>query len=72
VKCAFSDGLKVEYNGSLLIKNDNDINIFIKEGMIPFKIKGKLDVAVINYKCSEIKEVAIAVTKSVGKRACIH
>jgi hypothetical protein len=40
--------------------------------MIPFKIKGELDVAVINYKCSDMRKVAMAVTRSMGKKACIH
>ncbi|GAM11627.1 hypothetical protein OR1_03943 [Geobacter sp. OR-1] len=72
MKCIYNDGLKVEYKGSILIKDDKDINIFIKEGLIPLGIKGELDVALINFNCLEMRTAAKVVTDTIGKRACIH
>lgn len=72
MKCVYNDGLRVEYKGSLLIKNDNDINVYIKEGLLPRNLKGELDVALLNFNCSEMRKAAKTVTDKVGKRACIH
>ncbi len=70
--CAYNDGLRVEYKGSLLIKNNNSITIFIKEGLIPINLKGVLDVALLNFNCAEMRTAALTVTDSIGTRACIH
>lgn len=72
MKCVYSDGLNIEYKGSLLIKDNKDVNVYIKEGLIPLNIKGELDVSVINFNCKDMREAAKLVTDTVGKRACIH
>jgi hypothetical protein len=72
MKCLYKDGLRVEYRGSLLIKDNNDINVYIKEGKIPLNLKGELDVAVMNYNCTDMRNAAETATHIVGKRACIH
>ncbi|MBT0666589.1 hypothetical protein KI809_19950 [Geobacter pelophilus] len=72
MKCVYSDGLKVEYKGSLMIKDNRDVNVYIKEGLIPLHVKGELDVALINFNCSDMRTAVKIVTDTVGKRACIH
>jgi hypothetical protein len=72
VKCIYGDGLRVDYRGSLLVKGSDEINVYIKEGLIPLTLKGYLDVAVMNNNCLEMRNAVKSVTDTVGKRACIH
>jgi hypothetical protein len=72
MKCIYSDGLKVDYDGFLRISKADEINIFMKEGVIPRDIKGDLSVATINYNCRELRKVAESITETYGKKACIH
>jgi hypothetical protein len=55
-----------------MIKDNKDVNVYIKEGLIPLHIKGELDVALINFNCSDMRTAVKIVTDTVGKRACIH
>lgn len=72
MKCEFSDGLKVKYSGPLQITKGQDVNVFIKEERIPDSIKYDLDKALYKNSCSEMRTIAESVTKTFGKRACIH
>jgi len=72
MKCEYSDGLKVDFDGSLRIQKKDEVNVFMQEGFIPSDIKGELSVATINYNCRELRKVADTVTNKYGKHACIH
>lgn len=72
MKCEFSDGLKVNYSGPLQITKGKDVNVFIKEELIPSSIKSDLDMALFKNSCNDMRTIAESVTKTFGKRACIH
>jgi hypothetical protein len=70
--CEFSDGLKVNYSGSLQITKGKDVNVMIKDTFIPSNIKNGLDTAASQHSCSDMRKVADEVTATFGKRVCIH
>jgi len=72
MRCEFKDGLKVNYSGPLQITKGRDVNVFIKEARLPDSIKNDLDMALFKDSCGDIRTIAETVTKSFGKRACIH
>jgi len=72
MKCEYSDGLKVNYSGPLQVTKGQDVNVFIKEALIPEGIKNDLDMALFKNSCSDMRSVAETVTKTYGNRACIH
>lgn len=72
MKCEYTDGLKVKYSGPLQIVKGQDVNVFIKEDLIPGAIKDDLDMALFKNSCSDMRTVAETVTKTYGNRACIH
>lgn len=72
MKCEFNDGLKVKYTGPLQIVKGQDVNVFIKEDLIPGDIKNDLDMALFKNSCSDIRTIAETVTNTFGKKACIH
>lgn len=72
MKCEYSDGLKVNYTGPLQVIKGEDINVFIKEALIPDSIKDDLDMALFKNSCADMRSIAETVTKTYGNRACIH
>jgi len=72
MRCEYKDGLKVNYSGPLQITKGQDVNVFIKEALIPDSIKNDLDMALFKDSCGDLRTIAETVTKSFGKRACIH
>jgi len=72
MRCEYKDGLKVNYAGALHIIKGSEVNVFMKEGLIPANIKGKLDAAASSFSCEEMRKAAQELTDTVGKRACIH
>jgi hypothetical protein len=72
MKCEYNDGLKVNYSGPLQIVKGKDVNVFIKESLIPDDIKSDLDMALFKNSCGAMRTVAETVTKTYGNRACIH
>jgi hypothetical protein len=72
MKCEYSDGLKVNYSGPLQITKGKEVNVFIKEALIPGGIKDDLEMALFKDSCKDMREVAEKVTKTYGSRACIH
>lgn len=72
MKCVYSDGLKVNYSGQLQITKGQDVNVFIKDALIPDGIKSDLDMALFKNSCGDMRSVAETVTKTYGNRACIH
>ena len=72
MKCEFSDGTKINYSGPLQVTKGKDVNVFIKESLIPDDIKLDLDMALFRNSCSDMKTIAETVQKTYGNRACIH
>ena len=72
MKCEFSDGTKVKYTGPLQITRGKDVNVFIKEALLPGDIKSDLEMALYKNSCGEMRRVAERVTKIYGNKACIH
>lgn len=72
MKCEYSDGSKVNYSGPLQIIKGQEVNVFIKEELIPDNIKSDLDMALFKNSCSDLRAVADTVTQTYGKKACIH
>jgi len=72
MRCEYNDGTRVKYTGPLQITKGKDVNVFIKEGLIPDDIKSDLDAALFRNSCGEMKTVAEKVTKIYGSKACIH
>lgn len=72
MKCEYNDGLKVNYSGPLQIIKGQDVNVFIKESRIPEDIKYDLEMALFKNSCGDMRTIADTVTKTYGKRACIH
>jgi len=72
MKCEYGDGLKVNYSGPFQVTKGKDVNVFIKEEMIPNSIKDDLDMALFKNSCRDMREVAETVTKTFGPKACVH
>ena len=72
MKCEYSDGIKVNYSGPIQITKGQEVNVFIKEGLIPDDIKSDLDMALFKNSCGYMRTIAETVTKTYGNRACIH
>jgi len=72
MKCEYSDGYKINYSGPLQITKGQDVNVFIKEALIPDNIKNDLDMALYKNSCGDMRTIAETVTKTYGKKACIH
>jgi hypothetical protein len=72
MRCEYDDGLKVRYTGPLQITKGQEVNVFIKEDLIPGNIKSDLDMALFKNSCGDMRDVAETVTKTFGNRACIH
>jgi len=72
MKCEYNDGIKVNYSGPLQITKGDEVNVFIKEALIPDDIKSDLDKALYKNSCGDLRKAADAVTDRYGNRACIH
>jgi hypothetical protein len=72
MKCEYNDGLKVDYAGSLHIIKGDEVNVFMKEGLIPANIRNDLERAADHNSCAELRKAAQTVTETVGTKACIH
>jgi len=72
MRCEYNDGLKVDYSGSLRIRKGDEVNVFMKGDFIPSNIRGDLDNAARKNSCDEFRRIALAVTDTVGSKACIH
>lgn len=72
MKCEYSDGLKVDYSGPIQITKGNEVKIFVQEDRIPDLIKDDLDMALYRSSCVAMREAADEVTKTFGKKACVH
>lgn len=66
MKCAYNDGLKVDYTGSLHISKGKDVDLVLKAEDIPERYKEELEGAVRHNSCGELKNTALKVTDAVG------
>jgi hypothetical protein len=65
MKCEYDDGFKVVYSGSLRIKKGDDVNLYVKKGFIPGKIKGALKSAAKQNNCVELRKAACQLTDAI-------
>jgi hypothetical protein len=72
MRCEYTDGLKVDYSGSLRIIKGEEVNVYMKEGFIPANVKGDLDSAASHNNCGELRKAAQTVQETFGNKACIH
>jgi hypothetical protein len=72
MKCEYSDGMKVDYSGSLRIRKGEQVNVFINQDFIPANVKGYLSKAESEQSCDEMRKIAQMVTDTVGSKVCIH
>jgi len=72
MKCEYKDGIKVKYTGPLQVTKGQEVNIFIKEEMIPEDIRLDLEMALFKDSCVDMRVIAETVQKTYGNRACIH
>jgi len=66
MKCAYNDGLRVDYSGSLHISKGKDVDLVLEAEEIPERYKEELVGAVRHNSCSELKKAALEVTDAVG------
>ena len=66
MKCAYNDGLEVDYSGSLRITKGKDVNVFLQANELPANIKGELQDATLHNNCREVRHVAQEVTDILG------
>lgn len=72
MRCDYSDGTRVKYTGPLQITKGEEVNVFIKEELLPDDIKSDLDRALYNNSCGALRLVAEKVKSTYGNRACVH
>lgn len=72
MKCEYADGVKVNYTGPLQVTKGQEVNIFIKEEMIPEDIQLDLDMALFKNSCVDMRAIADTVQKTYGNKACVH
>jgi hypothetical protein len=65
MKCEYDDGIKVDYSGSLRIEKGDDVNLYLKKGFIPGKIKGALQSAARHNDCVELRKAACLITDAI-------
>jgi hypothetical protein len=65
MKCAYNDGLRVDYTGSLHISKGSDVDLVIKAEEIPERYKEELVGATRHYSCSELRGAALEVVDAV-------
>lgn len=72
MRCVYEDGTKIKYTGPFQITRGNDVNIFIKEELIPDDLKADLEMALFNNSCALMRDVGERATKRYGTHACVH
>jgi hypothetical protein len=60
----FDDGLRVEYTGSFRIQQGEKINVYIKEGFVPDKLKEPCQV--LDRIGADIRQLVGTITDEVG------
>ena len=67
MRCAFDDGLQVDYAGPLRINKGNEVNVYLSPDDIDPDIHGELHEAALHESCNELRHVAEEVIDIVGK-----
>jgi len=65
MKCDYVDGFKIDYSGSLRVNKGVDVNLFVKKGFIPGKIKGALQKAARQKDCVGLRKAACQLTDTI-------
>jgi len=65
MKCEYDDGIKVDYSGSLRIKQGEDVTLYVKKRSIPTKIMGALQSAARQNNCVELRKAACKLTDTI-------
>lgn len=72
MRCAYGDGLKIEYEGSLTVRSGNEINGYrAREENIPDSLRLELDKAARSGSCDQLRKLAMSVAMDCG-RVCIN
>jgi len=73
MRCEFKDGMKIDYSGSLTVRNGNEIvGHLVKDTGLPDTIKNLLDNAARNQNCSELRRITEELTRTDCGRVCIN
>jgi len=71
MRCEYSDGLTIDYTGSLTVRTVNGINGYhAREEYIPDTLRHELDKAAGSGSCTELRNLAIGFATDCG-RVCI-
>ncbi|MBP1752565.1 MAG: hypothetical protein H6Q57_1401 [Geobacteraceae bacterium] len=71
MKYEFSDGMVVDYSGSIHVTRGTEIDLFIEEGYIPVNVRKDLEEATRKGSRDDIKKIAVMLTDTVGSKACL-
>jgi hypothetical protein len=72
MKCEYSDGLRIDYSGSLSVRKGNEIHGYLaKQENIPGSFRYELDKAARGNSCSELRKIATALAMDCG-RVCLN
>ncbi len=67
MRCEYSDGLKVDYSGSLRITRGKQIfGLLVRENALSQDFRNELDRAVRNRNCSDMRKIAQAIADNIG------
>jgi len=73
MRCEYTDGLKIDYSGSLLVRKGHEIKgVLVREGGLPDSIKSVLDSAARNNNCKELRRLTEELTRTDCGRVCIN
>lgn len=72
MRCEYSDGLTIEYKGSLTVHSGKNIKGYLaREEFIPDGLKYELNKAAGSGSCCELRKIALSVAMDCG-RVCIN
>jgi hypothetical protein len=71
MKCEYSDGVRIEYSGSLSVRKGTEICGYLaKKDAIPESFRYELDTAVRGNNCGDLRKIAMAFAMDCG-RVCL-
>lgn len=72
MRCEYSDGLTIDYTGSLTVHSGKNIKGYhAREEYIPDELKYELNRAAGSGSCGELRKIALSVAMDCG-RVCIN
>ncbi len=66
MRCLYDDGLRVSFAGPLRISKGDEINVCLEPEEIPEDMRGELLEAALHESCSDLRNIARAVTDTFG------